>query len=67
LRPEVHNQTGNFRNNQVKVKICAVFKFVHHPILPVNKLYDIAEKRPKMSPMMECLLVLGNNMNKTPY
>ena len=27
-------------------------------VLPVNKPYDIAERRPKMSPMMECFVLL---------
>ena len=29
MRPVVHDQTGNLENNWVKVKIHAVFKFVH--------------------------------------
>lgn len=35
-------------------------------VVPVNKPYDTAEKRPKTSPMIECFLVLRNN-NRVNY
>lgn len=57
-KPAANNKARDFQNNQVKW-ITVVFKFTYHPILPVNKPHDTAEKRSKMSPMIECLLALG--------